>query len=103
MEERPTTEQVAWVFRRLCEHLQDEGTFRALIYNRMGFKTSDYITLHEAGGMALSNALFDARTLSGLLPHLRELIKRDDLPAEMKEALYEALESGAGALLPEAL
>lgn len=57
--EKPTVEQVAWVFTKLCDHLQNGGTFRVLIYRRMGFDESAYQPLFEAGGMTISNAFFE--------------------------------------------
>ena len=37
---RPTPEQVAWVFHHLNEHYEEGGSFRCLIYDRMGFDQS---------------------------------------------------------------
>ena len=37
---RPTPEQVAWVFHHLNEHYGEGGSFRRLIYERMGFDQS---------------------------------------------------------------
>jgi hypothetical protein len=56
---KPTADQVAWVFRHLANHLREGGTFRYLIYDRMGFDNSAYSELHGAGGMDISNALND--------------------------------------------
>jgi hypothetical protein len=53
---KPTIEQVAWVFKKLCEHMKEGGTFRYLIYDRMGFDDDAYLPLYSAGGLALSNA-----------------------------------------------
>ena len=47
----------AWVFRALNEHMRQGGTFRYLIYDRLGFNSREYVTLYSAGGMNLSNAL----------------------------------------------
>jgi len=51
---KPTVEQVAWVFEQL---IKDIGTFRYLIYDKMGFDSDAYGVLYEAGGMAINNAL----------------------------------------------
>lgn len=59
--EKPTIEQTAWVFDKLCEHLHEGGTFRYLIYDRLGYGPEAYQPLYEAGGMVLSNAIFDWR------------------------------------------
>jgi len=34
--DKPTAEQVAWVFAKLCEHAKEGGSYRSLIYDRMG-------------------------------------------------------------------
>jgi hypothetical protein len=54
--EKPTVEQVAWVFEKL---IKDIGTFRYLIYDKMGFTQDNYLELYEAGGMAINNALVE--------------------------------------------
>jgi hypothetical protein len=36
---RPTPEQVAWVFHHLNEHYGEGGSFRQLIYERMGLRS----------------------------------------------------------------
>ena len=57
--EKPTIEQVTWIFDKLYEHLQEGGTFRYLIYDRMGFGESAYVPLCKAGGVYISNALIE--------------------------------------------
>lgn len=56
----PTVEQVAWVFEHLREHLELGGSFRKLIYDRMGFGPEAYLRLYYAGGMIISNKLNEA-------------------------------------------
>jgi len=60
---KPTVEQVAWVFKHLCDHLDNPGTCRHLIYERLGFEPKDYGVLCESGAQAIANALFDAHKL----------------------------------------
>jgi len=55
--DKPTAEQVAWVFTQLIENGKAGGSFRRLIYDCLGFDASDYQRLYEAGGMELSNIL----------------------------------------------
>lgn len=43
------------IFRVLVEHAQDGGTFRYLIYDRLGFDLDAYVPLLAAGGMEISN------------------------------------------------
>ncbi len=59
-QERPTAEQVAWVFHHLNEHYDGGGSFRELIYRRMGFDEPAYGIL-MGQGLPLSNLLNCAR------------------------------------------
>jgi hypothetical protein len=45
----------AWVMRAIVEHAQEGGTFRYLIYERLGFNPDAYVPLYDAGGMTISN------------------------------------------------
>lgn len=54
---KPTPKQVAWVFEKLIEHAKEGGSFRYLIYNRMGMPPSAYEILYKAGGMSIVNKL----------------------------------------------
>lgn len=45
----------AWVFKALVDHAREGGTFRYLIYDRLGFGPDAYVPLYEAGGMTISN------------------------------------------------
>lgn len=56
----------AWVFRNIVEHAQQGGSFRFLIYERLGFDTDAYVPLYEAGGMEISNE-FDMSQKSAIL------------------------------------
>ena len=53
---KPTVEQVAWVFQQIMDNA-GKGTFRYLIYDRMGFDSNAYDPLYRAGGMAINNAM----------------------------------------------
>lgn len=53
---KPTVEQVSWVFRNIIENA-GKGTFRYLIYDKMGFEEKDYYDLYVSGGMAINNAM----------------------------------------------
>lgn len=46
---------VAWAFKAIVDHAQEGGTFRYLIYHRLGFKPDAYVPLLDAGGMTISN------------------------------------------------
>jgi hypothetical protein len=45
----------AWVFSHIVEHAEQGGSFRYLIYDRLGFGLDAYVPLYEAGGMTISN------------------------------------------------
>ena len=45
----------AYIFEKVCEHALEGGTFRYLIYDRLGFDHDAYILLYGAGGMIISN------------------------------------------------
>lgn len=45
----------AWVFGHICDHATTGGSFRYLIYDRLGFGPDAYLPLYEAGGMVISN------------------------------------------------
>lgn len=45
----------AAVFRAICDHAREGGTFRYLIYDRLGFGPDAYLPLYLAGGMEISN------------------------------------------------
>ena len=58
-EEKPTIEQVAWVFDKIATHMKEGGTFRYLIYDRMGFSGDAYTPLYSSGGMSITNMIHD--------------------------------------------
>ena len=47
----------AWVISKIDEHGRDPGSFRHLIYDRLGFGMDAYVPLYEAGGMNITNEL----------------------------------------------
>lgn len=63
-QETPTAEQVAWVFAHLQDHMMEPGSFRHLIYDRLGFSCGAYSPLYLAGGMTISNAFIELSELS---------------------------------------
>lgn len=56
-QEKPTLEQIAWVF----SHIKNSAScsFRYLIYESMKLDMSAYCLLFECGGQDISNAMFD--------------------------------------------
>lgn len=45
----------AHVIRKIVDHGREGGTFRYLIYDRLGFGPEAYVPLYLAGGMHISN------------------------------------------------
>lgn len=46
---------VAWAMKAICDHAREGGSFRHLIYDRLGFGMDAYVPLYIAGGMDISN------------------------------------------------
>lgn len=57
--DKPTPQQVAWVFKMICENGKIAGSFRDLIYDKMEYSPYDYEMLYQAGGMAITNAMYN--------------------------------------------
>ena len=55
--DKPTIEQVAWVFEKIVENANVKGSYRHLIYDCMGFDPEAYTPLYIAGGMFITNEL----------------------------------------------
>ena len=45
----------AQVFKAIVDHATEGGSFRYLIYDRLGFGPEAYVPLYTAGGMTISN------------------------------------------------
>lgn len=56
--EKPSLEQVAWIFEMISN--PPTGSFRFLIYDKLGFDLDAYVPLYHAGGMDITNAIFDS-------------------------------------------
>lgn len=70
----------AWVFQHIVEHAKEGGSFRHLIYNRLGFDTDSYVPLYEAGGMEISNE-FDLSQKQTIIRIAQEKKYEDFKPA----------------------
>lgn len=46
---------VAWAMKHIVEHAKEGGSYRYLIYDRLGFGPDAYVPLYMAGGMEISN------------------------------------------------
>lgn len=56
--EKPTLEQIKWVLTKLWEHVENHGSYRTLIYTKMGLKKDAYAFLLTPG-LHLSNLFND--------------------------------------------
>ena len=45
----------AFVIKKIVDHGREGGTFRYLIYDRLGFGPEAYVPLYLAGGMHIAN------------------------------------------------
>jgi hypothetical protein len=61
----------AWVMENIVNHAREGGSFRYLIYQRLGFNLDAYVPLYEAGGMEISNE-FDLNTKDELIKVAKE-------------------------------
>lgn len=60
---KPTVEQAAWLFCHLTDAASEPGSYRYLIYDRMGYGPEAYCTLLSAGAMMINNILVDQNEL----------------------------------------
>jgi len=61
----------AWVFRNLVAHAKEGGSYRYLIYDRLGFDADAYGILQTAGGLTISNE-FDLMRMDDIIKHVVE-------------------------------
>lgn len=59
--DKPTAEQTAWIFKMICENRIKGGSFRYLIYDKMGYSPDDYELLYNAGGMIINNIMITGK------------------------------------------
>jgi hypothetical protein len=61
----------AWVMENIVKHAEEGGSFRYLIYTRLGFNLDAYVPLYEAGGMTITNE-FDLQLKDRLIEIVKE-------------------------------
>lgn len=61
----------AWVIRNIVDHAKEGGSYRYLIYERLGFNFDAYVPLYEAGGMDITNN-FDLGQIPAIIDIVRE-------------------------------
>ena len=55
MSEEERIEITAQVIKAIVDNAREGGSFRYLIYDRLGFGPEAYVPLYEAGGMTITN------------------------------------------------
>ena len=76
-----------WAMRHIVEHAKEGGSYRTLIYSRMGFGPEAYAPLCE-NGLTISNE-FDIQQMD----KIKEIVKENKYDA-LKEALHLCDEPG---------
>jgi hypothetical protein len=61
----------AWVFRHIVNNAYDGGSFRYLIYDRLGFNENAYVPLYMAGGMDITNE-FNMELKQNIIKRVKE-------------------------------
>lgn len=72
----------AWVFRNLIDHAKEGGSYRYLIYERLGFESDAYVPLYDAGGLEISNE-FDLERMETI----NQIVKDHKIEA-LKDVLF---------------
>jgi len=60
----------AWAIKHILEHAREGGTYRYLIYDRLGFGPDAYGILQMAGALEISNE-FDIERMDNIKEHVR--------------------------------
>ena len=72
----------AWAISKVDDHGVGGGSFRFLIYERMGFGPEAYVPMYEAGGMNITNELdYDLRANIG------EIMKNEQIDSIRLKAI----------------
>jgi len=61
----------AWVCKHILDHAKDGGSYRYLIYDRLGFNEDAYGVLQMAGALDISN-LFNLEKMEDIENHVRK-------------------------------
>jgi len=61
----------AWVMKNVVDHAEEGGSFRYLIYDRLGFDMDAYVPLYQAGGMTITNE-FDIKNAGAIRERVRD-------------------------------
>ena len=61
----------AWAIKHILAHAREGGSYRYLIYERLGFDADAYGVLQTAGALDISNE-FDIERMNNIKEHVRE-------------------------------
>ena len=61
----------AWAIKHILAHAREGGSYRYLIYDRLGFDADAYGVLQTAGALEISNE-FDIERMDNIKEHVRE-------------------------------
>ena len=83
----------AWVIKNIVNHAEEGGSFRYLIYDRLGFDMDAYVPLYSAGGMTITNE-FDISQMNAIrdrvidkkINEMKDLVGLCDVPDCYKSA-----------------
>ncbi len=64
--DRPTPEQLAWIFEALAEELDEPGTLHELVTEKLGYDEETYQLVVSVGGMDLHSAIELASSIEGV-------------------------------------
>lgn len=83
----------AYLFRVLVQHAKEGGSFRYLIYERLGFGADAYMPLYLAGGMTISNefALTEVSEEDDAIVSELKALAREEKDESRRMLLFRAL------------
>ena len=77
--EKPTIEQTAWIFEKICEALDNGSSFLHLVNDIMKYEGACR-ELYEAGGMYITNSICSLRDLAEQLGTTSRNLAFSDTP-----------------------
>jgi FtsZ-binding cell division protein ZapB len=85
---KPTIEQVAWIAKCICQNADEQGTFRHLIYDIMGYGGEAYQPLCEAGLLRINNSMTE------LTPEQVEALQQENEQLRKKKGRKMKIKKG---------
>jgi hypothetical protein len=82
--DKPTVAQIAWIFKHLCDHLDQGGNFSKMM-ERLELSIDSYPQLMAAGAVEVVNILDWASMLESMVSTIVEDFDIDFVPEKKKE------------------